>query len=227
MKKWIVLLLSALLVVSLVSCGKKPGDTTDNKTTPKPDSNPSTTVPDSKPGDTTPEQTKPDTTDPEKPDDAKTLDDMVKKLLEAVGEDNFLCTEKQEQEAFFEAMGLDKDQITSFVAQLSKTPDTIPDRVIILKVKEGYADTAVEKCNADFAKVVAASKEAGKNTEKTLGGRIYQSGDYVIYVIAGAAYTGEDATEEAALAKSEYEKLDNAIKELLGDLPENKAAIPE
>ena len=56
---------------------------------------------------------------------------------------------------------------------------------------------------------------------------MHQSGNYVIYVIAGASYDGEDSEAENKLAVSEYAKIDEAIKSVFGSLPENLAVVPE
>ena len=57
--------------------------------------------------------------------------------------------------------------------------------------------------------------------------RLYQSRDYVIYVIAGASYDGKDAEAENKLAVSEYAKIDEVIKSVFGKLPKNSAVVPE
>ena len=60
-----------------------------------------------------------------------------------------------------------------------------------------------------------------------LNARIYQSGDYVVYIIAGASYDGEDSEAEAKLAAAEYAKIDEAVKSVFGTLPNNSAVVPE
>ena len=64
-------------------------------------------------------------------------------------------------------------------------------------------------------------------TAKVMNARIYQSGDYVLYIIAGASYDGEDSEAENKLAVSEYAKIDETLKSVLGTLPENLAVVPE
>ena len=64
-------------------------------------------------------------------------------------------------------------------------------------------------------------------TAKVLQARIYTSNNYVMYVIAGESYDGEDAEEENKLAASEYEKIDTVIKNVFGTVPENRAIVPE
>ena len=64
-------------------------------------------------------------------------------------------------------------------------------------------------------------------TAKVLNARIYQSGNYVMYILAGASYDGEDSEAENKLAVSEYAKIDEAIKNIFGSLPNNSAVVPE
>lgn len=60
-----------------------------------------------------------------------------------------------------------------------------------------------------------------------MNARLYQSGNYIIYVVAGASYDGEDSEAEAKLATSEYAKIDEAVKGVFGTLPKNAAVVPE
>ena len=49
-----------------------------------------------------------------------------------------------------------------------------------------------------------------------------------MYITAGAQAGGDLSREdEAKLAESEYEKIDKALGELLGSIPENLAVIPK
>ena len=67
------------------------------------------------------------------------------------------------------------------------------DTVIILKTKDGYADEAVSLLNDSFGQTVSYIRQYPFGTAKVLNARIYRTGNYVIYVIAGASYDGEDA----------------------------------
>ena len=62
---------------------------------------------------------------------------------------------------------------------------------------------------------------------KVEGTRIFASGNYVMYILAGASYDGEDSDGEIKLADAEYAKIDAAVKTIFGTLPVNLAEIPE
>lgn len=102
------------------------------------------------------------------------------------------------------------------------------DSVGIVKCKEGYADEAAEMLNQRFAQSISYIRQYPFDMAKVEGTRIYKVGDTVMYITAGASEEeGMSAEEAAKLADSEYEKIDNAIKELYDTVPENLAVMPE
>lgn len=153
--------------------------------------------------------------------------EIEQKIVDAIGEDNYLCDTDIEKEWLQNSFGLDLSSIESYVAKQNAISSVNPDTVIILKVKDGYADDAVKTLNTNFAQMVNYVRQYPFGTAKVLNARLYQSGNYVMYIIAGASYDGEDAEAEAELASSEYSKIDEAIKSVLGTLPENLATVPE
>ncbi len=153
--------------------------------------------------------------------------EIEKKIADAVGTDNYLCDTEIEKDWLQNSFGLDLSKVDSYVAKQNSVSSVNPDTVIILKTKDGYADEAVKLLNDNFAQMVDYIRQYPFGTAKVLNGRLYQSGDYVVYVIAGASYDGEDSEAEAKLAASEYAKIDKVIKEVFGTLPENSAVIPE
>ncbi len=91
-----------------------------------------------------------------------------------------------------------------------------------------YADEAVKLLNESFTQTVEYIRQYPFGVAKVEGARLYKVGNTVMLIIAGA-YADENASaeDEAKLAASEYEKIDNALKELFGTLPENLVVIPE
>ena len=145
--------------------------------------------------------------------------EIEQKLSEAVGKDAYLCDTDIDR--------LDLSQVDEYVAKQNSIGSVNPDTVIILKVKDGYTDKAVKAINEGYAQIVSYIRQYPFGTAKVLNGRLYQSGNYVIYVIAGASYEGDDAEAESKLAVSEYAKIDEVIKSVFGALPENLAVVPE
>lgn len=156
-----------------------------------------------------------------------TPEQIEQKIAEAVGKDNYLCDTDIEKDWLESSYQLDMSQIESFVAKQSTVPSVNADTVIVLKVKDGYADAAVNALNENYAQTVNYIRQYPFGTAKVLNGRLYQVDNYVIYVVAGASYEGEDSEAEAKLAVSEYAKIDDAIKSVFGTVPKNLAVVPE
>ena len=153
--------------------------------------------------------------------------EIEQKVAEAVGKDNYLCDTDAGKEYLANTIGLDMSKVESFVAKQNSIASVNVDTVIVLKVKDGYADEAVKALNDNYSQLVSYIRQYPFGTAKVLNGRLYQSGNYIIYVVAGARYDGEDSEAEAKLAASEYAKIDEAIKGVFGTLPENAAVVPE
>lgn len=151
---------------------------------------------------------------------------IEKKLAEALG-DGYLCDTDFDEEWFKNYYGFDMAQIDEYVAKQNAISAVNPDTVIVLKVKDGYADAAVELLNTAFAQQVSYIRQYPFGVQKVMNARLFKSGNYVIFALAGAGYDGEDSEEELKLAQAEYAKVDGAIKDIFGALPENLAAVPE
>lgn len=153
--------------------------------------------------------------------------DIEQKIASAVGKDNYLCDTEIEKDWLQNSMGLDLSKVDSYVAKQNSISSVNLDTVIVLKTKDGYADDAVKALNDSFAQTVSYIRQYPFGTAKVLNARLYQSGNYVIYVLAGASYDGEDTEAEAKLAVSEYAKIDEAMKGVFGTLPKNAIVVPE
>ncbi len=196
-KKIALILLSLVMALGIVACGKA----TDNKKTD-----------DNGKGNTTV---------------TATPAEIEQKIADAVGKDNYLCDTDIDKDWLQNSFQLDMSKVDSYVAKQNSISSVNPDTVIVLKVKDGYADEAVKALNTSFAQVVDYIRQYPFGTAKVLNARIYQSGNYVMYILSGASYDGEDSEAENKLAVSEYAKIDEAVKSVLGTLPNNSAVVPE
>ena len=196
-KKIALILLSLVMAFSIVACGKAK----DNK---KKDDNGkgNTTV-------------------------TATPAEIEQKIADAVGKDNYLCNIEIDKDLLQNSFQLDMSKVESYVAKQNSIGSVNPDTVIVLKTKDGYASDAIKALNTYYAQVVSYIRQYPFGTAKVMNARIYQSGDYVLYIIAGASYDGEDSEAENKLAVSEYAKIDEALESVLGTLPENLAVVPE
>lgn len=215
MKKITVTLIAAAMLLTLAGC-------TQNNS-----SNPGTS--DSSQSNQTSQTTSADTSKADDNADV-TADvsaaDIEKKIADAIG-DNYLCDTDFEEDWFKNYYGFDMSQIDEYVAKQNSIGAVNPDTVIVLKVKDGYADTAVDLLNTAYAQQVSYIRQYPFGVQKVMNARIFKNGNYVIYALAGASYDGDDSEEELKLAETEYAKIDAAVESVFGSVPENLAIIPE
>lgn len=153
--------------------------------------------------------------------------EIEQKIAAAVGSENYLCDTEIDKDWLQNSFGLDLSKVESYSAKQNSISSVNPDTIIVLKTKDGYANEATEILNTSFEQMVGYIRQYPFGTAKVLNARLYQSGNYVIYVIAGASYDGDDAEAEAKLAVAEYEKIDEVIEGIFGALPENLAVVLE
>lgn len=238
MKKHIAIITAAVLALTLTACSNntesKPNNTqssntssANNESTSKTDNKPnnpqSSDLSDSNNENTSQTNSKPDNSESAAPSPK----DIEAAIAAALG-DGYLCTaDVPDDEMVLSCIGrLDLTKIDEYVV---KQPTIYTqDAVGIVKCKEGYTDEAAQILNERFAQSISYIRQYPFDVAKVEGTRIYKIGDIVMYITAGAT-PAENASEEdaAKLAAAEYEKIDNAIKELFGTLPENLAVIPE
>lgn len=219
MKKIISMLLVILMVVALAACSNS---STDKNAVPS--DNPSEDG--SAPSDNSPEKD-------DKPEDSKNVtvnpEDIEAAIAKALG-DGYLCTvDAAADELFSTAMaGIDLSQVESYVVKQAAITAVYMDTVVVMKCKKGYADTAIDIINENYARTISYIRQYPFGVAKVEGARLYKVDDIVMLIIAGD-YAPSDATaeEEARLAVSEYEKIDSAVKELFGSVPKNLAVITE
>lgn len=203
-KKIALILLSLSLVFGTAACGNDSG----NNTTA--DSGSSTTAADKGNTSVTASPT-----------------EIERKIADAVGKDNYLCDIDIEKDYLQNVYRLDLSQVESYVAKQNSIASVNPDTVIVLNVKDGYAESAVSAINEGYAQMVDYIRQYPFGTAKVLNARLYQFGNYVVYVISGASYDGEDSEAEAKLAAEEYAEIDEAVKSVFGTVPANLAVVPE
>lgn len=208
MKRTALILTTLILALTLVSCGHKKQELPDSK----PDTNASDTV--------------------IKPDNGKTESEITpvsveKAIADAIGSENYLCDTDIDEAWLKNSFGFDMSKVKSYVAKQNSISAVNLDTVIILEVEDGYADTAVKILNDSYAQTVSYIRQYAFGVGKVLNARIYKEGSYVMYILAGALYDGDDAEKEDELAVSEYKKIDNALIVLFGETPKNLAVIPQ
>lgn len=218
MKKSALIITALVLALTLASCGNQNPNTPDT-TSPKTE----TVEPETdKPAETTPDTKKDDSTASE-----ITPASIEKAIADAVGSENYLCDTDIEESWLKNSFGLDLSKVKSYVAKQNAISAVNLDTVIILETEDGYADTAVELLNESYSGAVSYIRQYAFGVGKVMNARIYKEGNYVMYILAGANYEGNDAEKEDEFAVSEYKKIDDALNSIFGEIPENLAVIPE
>lgn len=210
MKKHIAIITAAVLALTLTACSNTESKPNDPQSSNSSNANNDSTS---------------------KTDNSQSADPSPKDIEAAIAKalgDGYLCTaDVPDEEMGLSCIGwLDLTKVDEYVV---KQPTIYAqDAVGIVKCKEGYADEAAKILNDRFAQSISYIRQYPHDVAKVEGTRIYRVGDILMYITAGAPTTAEMSDEDAAkLAASEYEKIDNTIKELFGSLPENLAVIPE
>lgn len=152
-------------------------------------------------------------------------EEIEQAIANALG-DGYLATEPFDKETLVDYFGLDGDKIESFSAKIAMM-SAHNDIVVILKTTDGYADEAVNIFNEFYGNKVKYGMSYPMNLPKLLSARIFKIDDYVMFIIAGSYYDGEDEEGEAKHTASEYKKIDDAIAGIFGKTPENLAVVPE
>ncbi len=156
-----------------------------------------------------------------------TPQEMEEKIAEVLGEENYFCNKEITQDWMESSYQFDFTQIESYVAKQNSISAVNPDTVIILKVADGYQEEAVSLLNKLYRSKVEYSKLYTFSVPKVEAARIYQSGQYVMFLLAGERYLGEDNEEGTVIALREYEKIDAVLEEIFGEKLKNLAKTEE
>lgn len=218
MKKSALIITALVLALTLASCGNRTPNTSDfespkTETTETGNDNTNDTASDTKKDDGTASDVTPAS--------------IEKAIADAVGSDNYLCDTDIEESWLVNSFGLDLSKVKSYVAKQNAISAVNLDTVIILETEDGYADTAADILNESYSGAVSYIRQYAFGVGKVMNVRIYKEGNYVMYILAGGSYDGDDAEKEDEFAVSEYKKIDDALKSIFGEIPENLAEIPE
>lgn len=227
MKKYIAIVLAALMVMSFAGCSNGTNSSTESASD---SSSASSTANSDATSDTADDSSDSEPADSNSGEENSVSPaDVEAAIANALG-DGYLSTVDAPEDELFSTVvsAIDFSQVDDHVIRQAAVSAVNPDTVVVLKCKSGYADTAVSLINESYAQTLSYSRLYSFSVAKVEGARLYKIGDTVIFVIGGAiADDGASAEDEAKLAASEYEKVDNAIRELFGTLPENLAVVTE
>ncbi|MBO7516014.1 MAG: DUF4358 domain-containing protein [Lachnospiraceae bacterium] len=206
--KRMTLLLSILLLVLLAACDNK---TDSGKTTTKAQEKEATTTTKAAENKALPAGVTPQT--------------IEAAIAQVLGDGYVADMSIPEDELPLSPLGeIDMSKLDTYVAKQNAVPSVHADTVIIVKCKDAsYADRVVDGFNAYYKHSREYFTVYPLEPFKLMQARIYKADDIVMYIIAGAPLpeTPLLEPEQMEYAKAEYDKIDNAVKEVLGFLPQN------
>ena len=125
---------------------------------------------------------------------------------------------KDELANFF---GLDTSKLESYVYENDSISAIHMNTALILKTKEGYADTAAKLIQKSFDSFGSYAISYGYDAARTKQARLFVQGNYVGFFILG------EETDDDKTAETEAKKIDEAWAKIFGTTPENIVKIPE
>ncbi len=146
-------------------------------------------------------------------EEAKAIDltKVHQEIKEAYGE-NYLANMDYDSQILETVFGINPDWVAESVAQgpmMSAHVDTF----IAIKATEGNAEN-VKKALEDYRQMnIDSNMFYPMNLPKLEASEVYQTGDYVFYILLGGYYQGEDANAEQDFYKEQTEIAINIIKE--------------
>ncbi|MBQ5760957.1 MAG: DUF4358 domain-containing protein [Clostridia bacterium] len=130
---------------------------------------------------------------PAKDYSAQEIFDAIK---DAYGE-NFIPDADMVEEEYTETYGLNMDDVAEIKAQMAMI-SFHPDRIVVIKAKEGKGEAVEAALTAARENLVQFGMWYPANLAKVNASQVLRNGDYVVFMMLGAADDNIEATEEEA-----------------------------
>lgn len=114
-----------------------------------------------------------------------TAQEVLDKLKETLG-DSYGCDAQDDEDRMTNYYGLDMSQVDSWASEASSMSALDPSTAVVLKVKDGYADTAADLLRECYQQVLDYSKMYNMNVPGGAGPSVRQR------QLCGAADPGPD-----------------------------------
>ena len=204
MKQTMTLLMALIMVLSLTACGKTDPASTEETTVP------STTA----------------ATQPQK-EITLTAQQVGAALKEKLG-DSYGCSVPDAEAKTAGYFGLDMEKVDSWMAESHQVSSVNMDQVVILKVKDGYAQEAAAALQKGFDQKAGYAQLYDMDLYRISEARLFAEGNYVALLVIGKPTDPEaDPEAQASFAAAEGEKIDAAWEEIFGVKTENILVMPE
>ncbi len=140
------------------------------------------------------------------------VSDILAKIKEAYGE-NYLPDTELDEAMLGQMFNLDLSLVEAYAAEMPMISNH-PDRVVIVKAKEGKGREVEEQLKAARKVLVEDSFQYPANMPKVESSQVVREGDYVGFLLVGAVNENWDASEEEQLtfAQEETQKAVDAFQ---------------
>ncbi|MBO4213845.1 MAG: hypothetical protein IKX99_05175 [Lachnospiraceae bacterium] len=155
-----------------------------------------------------------------------TPEDIENAIIDAIGADAYYCDKVIDEEEMGLTIMADIDltKVEAYIGKQNKVTAVCHDCLVVLQCKDGYEDEVIPILNVNYSAICGYVRLYPFGTAKVQAARLYKIRNYVIFVIAGKDLDGDASeTEVAENVEAEYAKIDEAIKGIFGELPENLA----
>lgn len=139
------------------------------------------------------------------------LKEVHEKIQEAYGE-NYLPGMDYDSQILETVFGIQPEWIDEFIAQ-GPTMSAHVDTFIAIRATEGHAENVKKALETYRQTNIDSNMNYPMNLPKLEQSQVYQTGDYVFYVMLGAYYDGEDAGEEQTFYKEQTQIALDIIQE--------------
>lgn len=139
-----------------------------------------------------------------------TAQQIVDKLKEALG-DSYGCDAQEDADYMANYYGFDMTQVEDWVADCASVSAVDPRTAVVLKVKDGYAETAATLLRERYQQVLDYTKLYSMSVPTVQQARLFVNGNYVALLILG-----QTTNDDTALAESESAKVDATWKDIFG-----------
>lgn len=152
--------------------------------------------------------------------------DIQTAIKDALG-DGWLCDAELEEETVLGYYGLDGEQIEAVSAAESSNSSLNIDRVVIIQVKDGYAEDAVKALNDGFDQTASYSRMYGFGVPRCWGPVSTRAAISSPSSPPGPAAMNCPRRRPPSCPAVSTPRSDEAWKGIFGNIPTNQIVIPE
>ena len=176
---------------------------------------------------TAPTDPKSDTTDNNTDTSAVTMtaQEILDALKKSLG-DSYASDSAETEDRMSGYWGLDMSQIESWAAESNSMSSLNMDCAVVLKVKDGYAESAAKLLQTGFEQILSYARMYNMDLQRVLQARLFVNGNYVALLVEGEQADWQASDEEQAkFAADEAAKVDAAWSAIFGSA-DNSIVIP-